>query len=247
MPRARLLAPVIALAALVTLAGCSQQRLTAKADRRRGEKAYRQGDYDRAAVAFQSSVRGDPRDYKALFYLGATQEQRGEYAKAVNSYANALDVMPLTLEGRADDDFRYRVIDSLASASAKGPDRARQITRLEERARQSGSADDQLLLARAYAYAGDADNAIPAFARAAEMAPDTFAVAKARGLYLERIGQADDARDALADAYGLRADDAEVNDALRRLNVVPGPSLRPRDTLQKPLIPVGPIPRIEVG
>ena len=249
MPRLRItrLAPALALAALVAVAGCSQQRLNAKTDRRRGERAYRAADYDRAAVLFQSSASADPRDYKSLFYLGATQEKRGDLQKAVASYANAYDVMPLTLDGRADDAFRYRVIDSLAAASARGPDAAGQLDRLERRADGSDSADDRFLLARAYAYAGDADSAIPAFARAAALAPDNFEIAKARGLYLEKLGLTDPARDALTNAYGINATDEEVNAALERLGVVPGPSLRPRDTLKKPLIPVGPIPRIPVG
>ena len=47
---------------------------------------------------------------------------------------------------------------------------------------------------------------------------------------------------ALRRAYKLFDSDPDVNDALRGLGVIPGPSLKDADQLQKPALPSGPIP-----
>jgi hypothetical protein len=66
-------------------------------------------------------------------------------------------------------------------------------------------------------------------------------------MYLERFGQKERARLPLKNAYAMNSNDQEVADALRRVGVVPGPSLKPEDQLAKPLVPIGPIPPIHFG
>ena len=56
-------------------------------------------------------------------------------------------------------------------------------------------------------------------------------MAKEAGLYEEGLKQNDRAAITLKKAYADNPDDAEVNDALRRLGVVVGPSLRDAGSL----------------
>ena len=239
------LAAALSLAAcLAPLAGCGQSRVTSLNDRRDGEKLYRQGEYPAAAASFEKSVQVDPRNYKSYYYLGASYEKLNQPNQAIRAYKTALDVMPLTQDGRADEAFKGRAIDSLAHAIGESDSKDLELNNLEKRAADSGTADDALLLAESYAYAGDADNALQWFDKAAALDPASFNIAKQRGLYLARLNQAAPARAALKQAYALKADDPEVNAALTKLNVVLGPSLRPEKDLHKPLVPVGPIPQL---
>ena len=63
------------------------------------------------------------------------------------------------------------------------------------------------------------------------LAPARFDVAKEAGLYELGLDPNDPAAQSLKQAYADNPDDAEVNDALRRLGVVTGPSLRDERTL----------------
>ena len=238
------LAPLAVATAALILGGCGQSRVNSLNDRRQGEKLYRQEQYPAAAASFEQSVRQDPRNYKASYYLGATYEKLGQPNQAIRAYKTSLDVMPLTQDGRADTAFRQRVEDSLAAAVGNGESPGLELNALEQRAESSGRADDAALVAKTYAYTGDADNALVWYQKAADLDPKSFEIAKARGLYLARLQQDDRARDALKAAYALNPTDPEVNEALRNLNVVLGPSLRPEKDLKKPLVPLGPIPQL---
>ena len=243
---ARILLPAACLALIAGTSGCGQSRVTSLNDRRQGERLYRGEQYPAAAASFEQSVRADPRNYEAFYYLGATYEKLGQPSQAIRAYKTALDVMPLTQEGRADEVFKGRTIDSLAHAVGGSDAKDLELNDLERRAETSNSADDALLLAESFAYAGDADNAIQWFAKAAELDPKSFDIAKQRGLYLARLNQEKPARAALIDAYAINPKDPEVNAALTKLNVVLGPSLRPEKDLSKPVIPLGPIPQLSL-
>ena len=72
-------------------------------------------------------------------------------------------------------------------------------------------------------------------------------VAKEHGLFLLELNQRTKAAEELRRAYVLnvrarRPDDPQVNDGLRKLDVVPGPSLGEESDLAKPIIPHGPLP-----
>ena len=73
---------------------------------------------------------------------------------------------------------------------------------------------------------------------------NNFYVIKEYGLYLERLGQADKSLPLLKRAYTMDPQDAEVQAGLRRLGLVPGPSLKDRNALAKPPVPEGPIPPV---
>ena len=55
-----------------------------------------------------------------------------------------------------------------------------------------------------------------------------------------------DATKQLKRAYQLNNKDQEVVAALRRVGVVPGPSLKEADQLAKPAVPKGPFPEVDV-
>src|SRR5207302_7871022 len=74
-----------------------------------------------------------------------------------------------------------------------------------------------------------------------------FTVAKVYGLYLAQVGQKARAEQALRKAYTLNSNDDQVNEALRRLNVVPGPGLKDESALVKPPIPQGPLPEVDLS
>jgi tetratricopeptide (TPR) repeat protein len=96
-------------------------------------------------------------------------------------------------------------------------------------------------------YSGDADAAIAAYDQAALMDPTNFWIAKDYGLYLEQLGQGRMADPHLRRAYALNSTDEDVAAALRRLNVVPGPSLKEQQDLVNRPVPKGPIPPIDMS
>ena len=46
-------------------------------------------------------------------------------------------------------------------------------------------------------------------------------------------------------AYAINPNDEQVAAALRRIGVVPGPSLKDRNALATPPVPLGPIPEVD--
>jgi hypothetical protein len=68
-----------------------------------------------------------------------------------------------------------------------------------------------------------------------------FPVLKEYGLYLQQVGQTQRAQAALSQAYRIDNTDAQVNDSLRQMGIVPGPSLKERDELARPVLPKGPL------
>jgi Tfp pilus assembly protein PilF len=139
------------------------------------------------------------------------------------------------------------VLNGLASAIAKSDRRDAEINDIQSQASINGSAEDWFILAKVFAYRGDADSALDAYNKAELMDPQNFYIAKEYGLYLERTGQTQKAELPLRKAYAMDSTDADVNNALRRIGVIPGPSLKDQDALAKPLIPRGPIPEIDLN
>jgi len=149
--------------------------------------------------------------------------------------------------GRRDTKLKYLVLDGLANAIASSDARDSDMNSVEAKARDRQTSDDYLLLAKIDVDRRDADSAIDAYDRACMLDPQNFYIAKEYGLYLERLGQTDRAAAPLRRAYTLNNNDQQVNDALRRIGVVPGPSIKDEDALAKPLIPKGPIPEVDLG
>src|SRR5204862_8200198 len=80
--------------------------------------------------------------------------------------------------------------------------------------------------------------------RAAKLDPNSFYITKEYGLYLERLGQKPQATPLLKRAYAMNPQDEQLAQALRRLGIVPGPSLKDQSALAKPVLPPGPLPPV---
>jgi tetratricopeptide (TPR) repeat protein len=242
----------IVLCGLLTAGtGCSNSDLVTFADehRQQGIKLYNAGEYPDAAGAFTSAIKQRPQDYQSYYYLGRTYEAMHNYHQAVKEYKTSLLIMANSLAGQEDMAFRNKVLDGLASAVA-----ANNSIDLEARAFSSPagakSAEDHFVLAKVRRLQKDADSALDEYAKAATGDPKNLAIAKEHGLYLLQLNQRTRAAGELRRAYVLNRrqrnpDDDEVNAALRKAGVTPGPSLADEGDLAQPLIPTGPLPEVD--
>jgi tetratricopeptide (TPR) repeat protein len=233
---------VIVGALLMGIGGCADVITYSQDAQREGIRLYQKQNYADAAGAFRNSVRQNPRNYEGYYWLGSSYEHLGQFQQSIAAYKTARQTISLTAEGKADDEMRAKILSGLASAIAKSDQRDTETDAANRDARNYGGAESWFLLAKIYAYRGDADSAIDAYNRAALLEPQTFYIAKDYGLYMERIGQKQRAEPPLRRAYSLDQDDKDVNAALRRIGVVPGPSILNEDQLARPIVPKGPIP-----
>lgn len=227
-----------------TLVGCSTSNTVtfSQSDRKAGMKLYEKGNYAEANAQFRKTVRTNPTDYKSQYYLGATYDQMGQTQQAIHAYKTSLDVQTTTLEGKEDKAFRANTIDGLARVIAKNDSGDTELDTIEQKARETQSGEWFFCLAKIYRYKGDADSAIDSYNRAALLSPKDFYIAKDHGLYLEQAGQTQLAIAPLKKAYAINSQDQDVNAALRRIGIVPGPGLLDESQLAKPPVPKGPIP-----
>lgn len=231
--------------AMVFVTGCADYLTFSKDSRRKGLEALRLGQYDEAQGAFADAVRQNPLDYQSFYQLGVLYQREKNYQMALSSYKKSLAVQRESSDGRMDVESKYQTLDAYARCLALADDRDSEINDIEKEATQSNKGDDYLVLARAYYYKKDADSALGAYARAAHAAPESFLIAKEYSLYLERLGLGAQAKTELIRAYRLNPEDTDINMALRRQGVIPGPGLKTEEELARPLVPVGPIPTIK--
>lgn len=231
----------------ISMVGCADMITYSQSAREKGLTQYQQQQYTDAAGSFRNATKQNPRDYVSYYMLGCCYEQGGQHQQAIHAFRTSLDVQRMVFEGKYDDEQRLKTINGLAGAIARSDSRDIETNAAVAKARTSQDPDDYLLLAQIYAFRGDADSAVEAFDHAALLAPQSFYVAKSYGLYLEKLGQTGRAEAALRRAYALNATDQQVNAALRRLGVVPGPSIKSQDALVQPPIPRGPIPELDLS
>jgi len=228
---------------LAGLAGCGTEVISYNRQfREQGTDQFNHAAYADAASSFSNAVRQEPGDYTSRFYLGQCEEKMGKPQQAIEDYRTTLIVMEHSLEGKGDKPFRSKVVNALADAIAREPERSGDLSALE---RQPRTAENAFLLAKIYRQTGDADNAITRFEQAQQIDPQDPQIAKEYGLYLEQLNQTQRAETQLRRAYTLNSKDEEVAAALRRLGIVPGPSLKGEDGLAKPFLPVGPLPEVD--
>lgn len=211
-----------------------------KAVRDTGIGQYNAGEFTDAAGTFKNATRQDPRDYQSYAYLGDCYRELGQLQQSIQAYKASLDTAGRSYQGREDMAFRARTLDGLAAAIAKSGEV--EIDAAQQSAQTAGGGDGYFLMAKIHRNRGDADSALDAYNRAALLGPKDFFIQKDYGLFLEQIGQTQPAERTLRRAYALNAKDAEVVAALRRIGVVPGPSLYDQNALAKPAMPKGPIP-----
>jgi tetratricopeptide (TPR) repeat protein len=164
----------------------------------------------------------------------------GQQQQAIQAYKASLDTAKRSYQGREDAAFRARTLDGLAGAIAKSGEV--EINAAQAAADSGANGEGWFLMAKIHRNIGDVDSALDAYNRAALMGPKDFYISKDYGLFLEQIGQAKPAEKMLRRAYAIDSKDADVVAALRRIGVVPGPSLYDQSALAKPAVPKGPIP-----
>lgn len=242
----RSLALLAAALLLGGLAGCADVVTYSQDARAEGLKLYNQGQYTDAAGSFRNAVRQEPRDYQSQYWLGQSYAQMGSHGKAITAFRSGLDSMKVTYDGQRDTAFRAKILDALAQTIAGSTQRVTEIENVERATAANPSAEQYLLLAKIYRYAGDHDMAIEQYSQALTVTPRDFATLKDFGFYLEQIGATEQAVARLSRANAINPQDIEVADALRRHHVVPGPSLKNPDELARPRMPDGPLPDFDL-
>jgi tetratricopeptide (TPR) repeat protein len=242
---------VLAVAALaLSLTGCADMITFANETREKGVKAYDAGDYALAAGSFRSALKQDPRDYLSHYYLGLSSLQLKNYSQALVSFRSCLDNQNLTLAGSEDNATRIKALDGIAQAIVQSDDGDIEVNKIEQAARTGkgpAAAREFFVLAKVYRYRKLPDMALDYYNRAALEDPKNFDYAKEYGLYCEQLQQVPKAREVLRQAYAISSRDQEVNQALVRLGIVLGPSLKDKADLVAPPVPKGPIPEVKFG
>jgi len=211
--------------------------------RQHGFAQYNQHDYLNAAQTFKMALRDEPGDYLSRYYLANCYSFMGHPMPAIKEYRTTLSVMDHSMEAKQDMVTRAKVLSSLAQAVAKESDRSGDISSIESQ--QPRTTENAVLLARIYRLSGDADLAMTRYQEAEQLDPKDASIPKEFGLYLQGLGQMRRADAQLRQSYALNTHDEEVANALRSLGVVPGPSLKSEAGLEKPLMPLGPLPEVE--
>lgn len=220
---------------LVGCAGLKDMAADSTIDRKAGNRSYNSGQYAEAVGEYTSAVRKDPRDFRAQYGLACAYDQLQRYQQALQQYETTLDVMTRTLSGRENPAFRAQVVDSLASCIARSGVSS-EVTALRQKAPGDATGESYYILAKTYAYQGDADSALDAYNRAALAAPKNFYLVRDYGLYLRKLGQNQKAAKELTNAYRLNQDDVQVNATLRQLGITPGPQLLDNQGFKIPLL-----------
>lgn len=201
---------------IVVLAGGCAAKRPVESIRESGTLHYTYGRYDDAANEFSEIVSRYPGDWEAQYMLGLTQQKRGDLTSA----RRALEIAHTRKPANED------VADALAEVMYEQQDLNRLFAFLRERAETTKTAPAFLRLARYAMDTNDADTARWAYDRAIEVdAGSSVEPYVQAAAFHERVGDMEGAVRRLRQAYGIDAYDVRVNDRLRALGEVPGPSI----------------------
>lgn len=217
----------VLLAAAFFVGGCTTDTpiiSNERESRMEGADLYNRTDYENAAGAFRNAVRQDPRDFRAEYYLGLTYEHLANYQQAIQAYKSALKVLREIPGSKDYADYRQVIMNTIAVCICKHDDNGLEQDLL---VKQSGDlkvddrlrAEDYFLLAKLQRCRGDADSALKSYYKATVLDKDDFWLQKEAGLYLHQMGKKFTAAKPLKRAAQLNSHDAEVNQALRDLNL----------------------------
>ncbi len=229
-----------ASALVLSVSACGDMLTFARESKLTGIRQYNDGRYADAAGSFQNASRQDPADPETEYYLGLSDEQNKSYHQAIDAYKTALILMPQPGTARYDGALHDNAFDRLARVVARNDATGAESELIAKSADERKSAEQYRLLGRIFRYRGDADSSVDYYHRAVALAPADFASQKELGLYLEQLGQNQDAAVALRDAYRLHQNDKEINDALRNIGMEPGTNLLVESAPAKPVAPSTP-------
>jgi tetratricopeptide (TPR) repeat protein len=235
-------APLSVAAVMFCVGGCADMMTNTRIDREQAIKLYNEGQYADAAGSFRETIKHNPADVQSHYYLAQSLDHLGAYEQAIQQYRTTLRIMETSLEGIENRPLRLRTLDQLATAVAKAQDHDPSTAMLHG----GNTAEDQYLRAKIESKLGDADAALEAYQRSTLIDGKDAEVHRDYGLYLAQLGQTERARLELKRAYALNPDDQQTSAGLRRVGVVPGPSLKDESDMAHPLVPVGPIPELQI-
>jgi tetratricopeptide (TPR) repeat protein len=239
----------ISLLALA-MAGCSSVQgvdlLTWSNDaKRQGMQQYNDGRYAEAAGCFRNAIRQNPIDPESEFWLAMSYEQTQSYHEAIDAYKTALKLMPPAGTAHYSVSMHDNAFDRLAHIVAANDPTGSETDLIAQTAAQDNSSDEFRLLGRVLRYRGDADSGLENYHRAVQIDPSNFAAQREYGLYLEQLTQNQEAGQVLRDAYRINQNDEQVNSALRRIGMEPGPGLLTEAPVAHPAM--APLPNSDPG
>jgi tetratricopeptide (TPR) repeat protein len=198
----------------VTLSACNTPSVESK--RSSAKWHYDHQRYDEAVVQYTVITDRYPGDFEAQYYLGLSYLGLGEPGEARRALEIAHTRRP------KDED----VCDALAEAMFLQGDQSGLFAFLRERAEVAPSVRSQLRLAQYSAEIGDPDSARTALEIAIVIdeanSTEPYLVAAS---FAEDVGDLDLAVRRLRQAYAIDPYDQMVNDRLRALGEIPGPSI----------------------
>ncbi len=232
----RCLAAIVPLGVMALLiAGCGDMLTYAQDSEATGIKNYNDGHYTEAAGAFRNSIRQDPSNPETYYWLGLSYEATQQNHQAIDSYKTGIRLMPHPGGVRYSADLKEKMSDRLARVIAVSDTTHTETDLLIKSTEQTPTAEQYRLLGRIFRYRGDADTAITEYQHAVRLDPEDFLSQKELGLYLEDMNMNQQAGDVLRDAYRLNQFDQQVNDGLRKIGLIPGPSLLAQTQLPRPI------------
>ncbi|HVP72157.1 MAG TPA: tetratricopeptide repeat protein [Phycisphaerales bacterium] len=206
----RLFPLALLLAALVTIAGCTQRR-PIDVVRASGDQKFRVGDYAAARDEYAEIVSQYPGDWQAQYRMGLCMIETQQYSRARQALETAYTLRP-----------SQEVADGFAKAMFMQKDESKLFAFLRERASTTRTTAAYLELGRYSMLMDDPDSAQVGFDTAIEvdMGKSTVPYIEAAKLE-ERLGHLDVAVSRLRQAYGINPFDTRVHEMLRRLGEDP--------------------------
>ncbi len=187
-----------------------------------GAQAFERGDYATARTQFEKVAEADAADWKAHYYLGQIELAEGKPHLARTHLELALSLRP---KGPPTQPQTPQVIDALAEAMYRQGDHVRLFGFCQEMAQRYGTAGDHIRTAKYLVLMGDHDSALVALRKAiAIRKADDPAPYLALADFYQAIGDRERAVVALRRAYGIAPKDKAINNRLRGMGLVPGPT-----------------------
>jgi tetratricopeptide (TPR) repeat protein len=212
MKRSILVLPVLVFGLAQT--GCGTRPI--ESVRTSADFQFQQQEYQQAALEYSEIADRAPGDWQAQYRLGVCELELGNPDRARTALEIAYARQPANVD----------VVDAMAEAMYRQRDEQALFELLTERAENERTVRAWLRLGRYSAELGDADTALTAFETAIELdAGRSVDPYIQTALFSQKIGDLDGALRRLRQAYKINPDDPVVDQRLRDLGEVPGPTL----------------------
>ena len=212
MTQSALVLPVLILG--LAQVGCATRPI--ESVRTSADFQFQQEHYSQAAIGYTEIVDRAPGDWQAQYRLGLCELDIGNPDRA----RTALEIAHARQPANPD------VVDALAEAMFRQGDERALMDLLSDRAEIEQTVRAWLRLGRYSAELGDADTALTAFETAIELdagrSTDPYIQT---ALFSQQIGDLDGALRRLRQAYRINPGDPAVDQRLRDLGEVPGPTI----------------------